>query len=111
MDKATHVLHIDIVGPSANSDDGLTYFLVGALRLSSFPLLIDVRLLTSGTSVEVCDALVMPSANLLNLRALPSLPPLGLSVSIAIMLENLPLLSLNVLGQSQDHLPHLYLWV
>ena len=39
------------------SDDGITYFLVGALRLPGFPLLIDVRPLTSRTSVEVCDEL------------------------------------------------------
>ena len=57
IDRATHVLHIDIAGPFATADDGFTYILVGALRLSGFPLLIDVRLLTSRTSVEVCDAL------------------------------------------------------
>ena len=33
IDKATHVLHIDIAGPLTLSDDGFTYFLVGALRL------------------------------------------------------------------------------
>ena len=57
IDRATHVLHIDTAGPFATADDGFTYFLVSALRLSDFPLLIDVRLLTSRTSVEVCDAL------------------------------------------------------
>ena len=56
-DKASHVLHIDIAGPFLSSDDGYSYFLVGALRLPGFPLLIDVRLLTSRTSVEVCDQL------------------------------------------------------
>ena len=55
VDKASHVLHIDIAGPSLSSDDGYSYFLVGALRLPGFPLLIDVRLLTSRTSV--CDQL------------------------------------------------------
>ena len=55
IDKATHTLHIDIAGPLTLSDDGFTYFLVGALRLPGFPLLIDVRPLTSRTSVEVCD--------------------------------------------------------
>ena len=39
------------------SDDGFTSFLVRALRLPGFPLLIDVRPLTSRTSVEVCDEL------------------------------------------------------
>ena len=57
IDRATHTLHIDIAGPFTTSDDGYTYFLVGALRLPGFPLLIDVRLLTSRGSVEVCDAL------------------------------------------------------
>ena len=44
VDKATHVLHIDIAGPLTLPDDGFTYFLVGALRLPGFPLLIDVKL-------------------------------------------------------------------
>ena len=57
IDKATHTLHIDIAGPLVTSDDGFTYFLVGALRLPGFPLLIDVRLLTTRTSTEVCDEL------------------------------------------------------
>ena len=57
IDKATHTLHIDIAGPFAPSDDGYSYFLVGALRLPGFPLLIDVRTLTSRTSTEVCDEL------------------------------------------------------
>ena len=57
IDKATHVLHIDIAGPLTLSDDGFTYFLVGALRLPGFPLLIDVKLLSTRTSTEVCDEL------------------------------------------------------
>ena len=36
VDKATHVLHIDIAGPMTQSDDGFVYFLVGALRLPGF---------------------------------------------------------------------------
>ena len=55
IDRATHALYIDIAGPFTTSDDGFAYFLVGALRLPG--LLIDVRLLTSRGSVEVCDAL------------------------------------------------------
>ena len=39
------------------SDDGYVYFLVGALRLPGFPLLIDVRLLQTRTSAEVCHQL------------------------------------------------------
>ena len=39
------------------SDEGFAYFLVGALCLPGFPLLIDVRPLTSRTSAEVCDEL------------------------------------------------------
>ena len=57
INKATHTLRIDIAGPLATSDDDFTYFLVGALRLPGFPLLIDVRLLTTRTSTEVCDEL------------------------------------------------------
>ena len=34
----------DIAGPLPLSDDGFTYFLVGALRLPGLPLLIDVKL-------------------------------------------------------------------
>ena len=51
------MLHIDIAGPFLSSDDGYSYFLFDALRLPGFPLLIDVRLLTSRMSVEVCDQL------------------------------------------------------
>ena len=57
VDKATHVLHIDIAGPLTLSEDGFTYFLVGALRLPGLPLLIDVKLLTTRTSAQVCDEL------------------------------------------------------
>ena len=57
VDKATHVLHIDIAGPYIESHEGHHYFLVGALRLPDRPLLIDVRLLKTRTSVEVCAAL------------------------------------------------------
>ena len=55
MDKATHVLHIDIARPLTLSKDGFTHFLVGALRLPGLPLLIDVKLLNTRTSAEVCD--------------------------------------------------------
>ena len=57
IDKATHTLHIDIAGPLVTSDDGYVYFLVGALRMPGFPLMIDARPLTSRTSTEVCDEL------------------------------------------------------
>ena len=57
VDKATHVMHIDIAGPYIESHEGHHYFLVGALRLPDRPLLIDVRLLKTRTSVEVCAAL------------------------------------------------------
>ena len=57
VDRATHVLHIDIAGPFNASYEGFHYFLVGALRLPDLPLLIDVRLLRTRTSVEVCAAL------------------------------------------------------
>ena len=57
VDKATHTLHIDIAGPITRSDDGYNYFLVGALRLPGYPLLIDVRLLQTRTSAEVCHEL------------------------------------------------------
>ena len=56
-DKATHTLHIDVAGPLPDSDDNYSYFLAGALRLPGLPLLIDVRLLATRTSVEVCDKL------------------------------------------------------
>ena len=57
FDKATHTLHIDIAGPLTKSDDGYVYFLVGALRLPGFPLMIDVRLLQTRASAEVCHQL------------------------------------------------------
>ena len=63
VDKATHVLHIDIAGPLNESYDGYVYFLVGALRLPGYPLLIDVRLLQTRTSAEVCHQLDVMVAN------------------------------------------------
>ena len=57
IDKATHVLHIDIAGPLPLSDDSFTYFLMGALRIPGLPLLIDVKLLSTRTSTEVCNEL------------------------------------------------------
>ena len=57
VDRATHVLHIGIAGPFNASYDGFHYFLVGALRLPDIPLLNDVRMLRTSTSVEVCAAL------------------------------------------------------
>ena len=42
-------------GPLTLSEDGFTYFLVGALRLPGLPVLIDVKLLTTRTSAEVCE--------------------------------------------------------
>ena len=57
VDKATHTLHIDIAGPITRSDDGFNYFLVGALRLPGYPLLIDVRQLQTRTSADVCHEL------------------------------------------------------
>ena len=57
IDKSSHVLHIDIAGPLPTSEDGFNYFLVGALRLRGYPLLIDIRLLQTRTSVEVCHQL------------------------------------------------------
>ena len=57
VDKATHVLHIDIAGPLITSDDDFTCFLVGALRLPGYPLLIDMQLLQTRTSAEVCHQL------------------------------------------------------
>ena len=58
IDSTTHTLHIDIAGPVTTSEDGFTRFLVGAFTTSpTFPVLIDVRLLTSRGSVEVCGAL------------------------------------------------------
>ena len=38
VDKATHVLHIDIAGPFLCSEDNYFYYLVGALRLPDLPL-------------------------------------------------------------------------
>ena len=55
VDKATHTLHIDVAGPLPDSDDNYSYCLLGALRLPGLPLLMDVRLLATRTSVEVCD--------------------------------------------------------
>ena len=57
VDKATHVLHIDIARPYIESREGHHYFLVGALRLPDRPLMLDIRLLKTRTSVEVCAAL------------------------------------------------------
>ena len=48
---------MDIAGLYIESHEGRHYFLVGALRLPDRPLLIDVRLLKTRTSIEVCAAL------------------------------------------------------
>ena len=56
VDRATHVLHIDIAGPYIESHEGHHYFLVGALRLPDRPLL-DASLFKTRTLVEVCAAL------------------------------------------------------
>ena len=50
----------------------------------------------------------LPSSNLLNSRTLPSLTPLRLSISIAIVLEHLPLLSLNVLLVNHKTIYHTF---
>ena len=73
VDKATHVLHIDIAGPLIASDDNFTYFLVGALRLPGYPLLIDARLLQTRTSAEVLPPTRHPGGSLriLVLRGFP----------------------------------------
>ena len=57
VDRATHVLHIDIAGPYIESHGCFHYFLVGSLRLPDQPVMIDIRLLKTRTSVEVCAAL------------------------------------------------------
>ena len=51
------MLHTDIAGPYIESHESRHYFLVGALRLPDRPLMIDVRLLKTRTSVEACAAL------------------------------------------------------
>ena len=73
VDHANHTLHIDIAGPFAVSDDGFTCFLVGALRMPGFPLVIDVHNLISRTSTEVCDELekTVASSNHCSQKALP----------------------------------------
>ena len=97
IDKATHTLHIDIAGPFTTSDDGYSYFLVGALRLPGLPLLIDVRTLSTRGAVEVCDELEKMVSYLESLQC-EGLPiarllerHLGSRDSTAIVLVNLPL--------------------
>ena len=94
IDRATHTLHIDIAGPFTTSDDGFTYFLVGALRLPGSPLLIDVRLLSTRGSAEVVMHLNvwLPSSNRFKAKALPSLTPQESNVFTTIVLVNLLLL-------------------
>ena len=57
VNKDTHALHLDIAGPLTKSDDEYVFFLVGALRLPGFSFLIDVRLLQTRVSAEVCHQL------------------------------------------------------
>ena len=88
------MLHIDIAGPFTTSDDGFTYFPVGALRL---PVLLYSSMsdcLLHAVLFEVCDALERYGCLLLNrseAKALPSLTPQESNVFIAIVLVNLPL--------------------
>ena len=57
VDRAAHVLHIDIAGPFNASYEGFHYFLVGAPQTPRLPLLIRrASLLRTRTSVEVCAA-------------------------------------------------------
>ena len=64
VDKATHVLRIDIAGPLTRFDDGFVYFLADAFRHPGSPLLIDVRLLQSCASAEVCHQIDVMAAYL-----------------------------------------------
>ena len=57
IDRGTCNLRINIAGPLVSSDDGFSYFLVGALRLPGFPLLTNVRTLTSRVSTEIRNEL------------------------------------------------------
>ena len=73
IDRATHVLHIDLAGPMVTSEDNYHYFMVGALRLPGYPLLIDVKLLQTRTSAEVCHRLERMTAFFESLT-IPGLP-------------------------------------
>ena len=57
VENATQTLDINIAGSLPESCDNYSYFLVGASRLPGLPLVIEVRLLATQTSVEVCDKL------------------------------------------------------
>ena len=73
IDRATHVLHIDLAGPMVTSEDNYHHFMVGALRLPGYPLLIDVKLLQTRISTEVCHQLERVTAIFESL-AIPGLP-------------------------------------
>ena len=114
VDKATHTLHIDIAGPLPDADDNYSYFLVGALRLPGLPLLIDVRLLATRTSVEVCDKLEKMVAYL------DSLQTEGLHIEEACRIKRIhndragrvhSSFLCPIPDEPQDHLPYIYHWL
>ena len=54
---STHVMHIDVAGPYTQTTEGFQYFLVGALRLEGFPLLLHVKMLKTRGAAEICARL------------------------------------------------------
>ena len=90
-------------GPFFSSDDGYSYFLVDALRLPGFPLLIDVLLLTSRASIEVCDQLGerLHTLNPFNSKVSPLVKHLASRDCTVIEQENSLLHTLSVSSRSE----------
>ena len=108
VDKARHVLHIDIIGPFLSSDDGYSYFLVGALRLPSFPLLMYGRFWLQERQVKrvISLGVRLLTLNPFSLRVSPFARHLASKDCAVIEVESAPLQTLSVFSR-QVNLPQI----
>ena len=54
---AVHTLHIDVAGPYTETTEGFQYFLVGALRMEGYPILLHAKMLKTRGAAEICARL------------------------------------------------------
>ena len=106
IDRATHTLHIDITGPFTTSDDGFTYtsqLVLYVFQVLLYSSMLGCLLLAVLSKFAMHLSRWLPYWNRSKAKTLPSLTPQEST--------SLPLLTLRDSHQSQEHLPHLYLWL
>ena len=54
---AVHTLHIDVAGPYVETTKGFQYFLVGALRMEGYLIMLQVKMLKTRGAAEICARL------------------------------------------------------